>query len=363
MHRSLVPSPWQGICSNIVDDEYAWLKEFGCKSYAALYQDWTSTQKDLPIGFDLYVVTFHVESVNLNWIKKQSDRLKVPIVVLSDGQWYDCKIKGATFYSYFYWHRQIDRLLEWYPNPNTATKRITKKASGICYRLNLNKALVVMSLLTSLGPDDSIVSFGDWIDEDLLAYQDTGWPKIDNTIKYFRDHHQGTRLELELPQKQLLNSLDTYYQDIASDYHIPAYENCALNFTNESFTHSLMHHPQGNYIHPGPLLTEKTFKCLVSATAFIPTGQFETYRTLEKLGLKFDYGLDISWDLDSGNLSRMTSVIDLIESLKNIDAQDIYLRTLTSTQHNQEMMFGEIQKRCRSMNDLTKQSVLADFLS
>ena len=42
---------------------------------------------------------------------------------------------------------------------------------------------------------------------------------------------------------------------------------------------------------------------MLGATAFIPVGQFETYRTLETLGFRFDYDFDITWDLDSGNLS------------------------------------------------------------
>jgi hypothetical protein len=361
MDRSLVPLPWQGTCAQIPDKEYHWLKEFGDSAYASLYQDWTSTRRDLPIGSDLYIVSFHLEAINVNWLKRQSEILKSPIIVLADGKWYDHKIENVSFYTYYYWHRQIEKLLDWYPSPSTSLKNITKKASGICYRMNLNKAIITVALLTELGLDDSVVSFGDWIGEDLVNYQKTGWPKIDAAVDYYRKNLIGKKLDLDLPQEKQLNSTDTYFQDIASDYRIPAYQECAINFTNESFIYSLMHTDGKKYIHPGPFLTEKTFKCLVSGTAFIPTGQFETYHTLRSLGLKFDYGFDTSWDLDSGNLSRMTSIVELIGIFKTMDAQDIYLSTLESTQHNQSMMFGEFQKNCQSSNDFTKQAVLSDF--
>ncbi len=361
MHRSLVPPPYQGSCDKIIDDEYAWLADLGKNAYAALYQTWTSTQQDLPQGFELYVISFHVEAINLDWLQRQSKILQVPIVVLSDGRWYDLSIKGVKFYTYHYWHRQIDRLLEWYPDPNLNQKKVTKKASAICYRVGLNKAIITAALLENLIDDDRVIAFGDWIDSDLESYKPSGWTKIDHAVRYFRQNCQGKKIELDIPLSQKLNSLDTYYQDIASDYRISAYQDCALNFTNESFTYSLMHNSQGRYIHPGPMLTEKTLKCIVSGTAFIPTGQFETYHVLESLGLKFDYGFDTSWDRDPGNLSRLTSVIELIENLQDMDASTIYSLTQQSTQHNQSMIFGDFQKNCRTINDFTKQALLADF--
>jgi hypothetical protein len=94
-------------------------------------------------------------------------------------------------------------------------------------------------------------------------------------------------------------------------------------------------------ILPGPHLTEKTFKCLLGGTAFIPVGQFDVYCTLSKLGLKFNYNIDISFDQDPGNLTRFVKIVNLIKTLGTMSAMDIYEATKESTEHNQHCVSGE----------------------
>jgi hypothetical protein len=100
-------------------------------------------------------------------------------------------------------------------------------------------------------------------------------------------------------------------------------------------------------ILPGPYLTEKTFKCLLGGTAFVPVGQFDTYATLTQLGLQFDYGLDLSFDQDPGNLTRLEKMVVLIQQLGTMSAQDIYQTTLDSTQHNRDCVInGDFGRAC-----------------
>jgi len=93
------------------------------------------------------------------------------------------------------------------------------------------------------------------------------------------------------------------------------------------------------YVEPGPFVTEKTWKCLLSRTAFVPVGQVHTYEWFRQLGLKFDYGeLDLEFDNDAGNLTRLEKIVGLIESLRYWSAQDLYEMTLESTRHNHELV-------------------------
>jgi hypothetical protein len=75
----------------------------------------------------------------------------------------------------------------------------------------------------------------------------------------------------------------------------------------------------------------------MSATAFISVGQAYVYQWFKQLGLQFNYGeLDLSFDDDAGNLTRMEKIVNLIQSLTQWSAQDLYQMTYESTQHNFE---------------------------
>ncbi len=116
----------------------------------------------------------------------------------------------------------------------------------------------------------------------------------------------------------------------------------------------------GNYTRPGPTIDEKTFKCLLTQTPFISVGQFDVYNQLSRLGLKFDYGdIDLSWDKDPGNLTRLSSIIDTIINLKNYSIQDIDDATKESSQHNADMIWsGEFDQQCRKHNEQTASMIL-----
>jgi hypothetical protein len=119
-----------------------------------------------------------------------------------------------------------------------------------------------------------------------------------------------------------------------------------------------MHKDENEYIWPGPFLTEKTLKCLLGGTAFIPVGQFETYKTLQSLGLIFDYDFDTSWDNDSGNLTRFSSIIELIDYLNQFEIDQLVDFTKSSSEHNQNYIvsnkfFNQCQeKNSQSINEI-----------
>ena len=117
-----------------------------------------------------------------------------------------------------------------------------------------------------------------------------------------------------------------------------------------------------DHIIPGPFLTEKTLKCLVGGTAFIAVGQYNTYASLEKLGLVFQYGLDLSWDRDPGNLTRMKAIVDLIQHISKYTAKELFEITAKSTEHNKSMVWsGEFGQRCQTHNDVIANKILTQF--
>ena len=115
-------------------------------------------------------------------------------------------------------------------------------------------------------------------------------------------------------------------------------------------------------IYPGPMICEKTWKPIIAGCAFIPVAQFDTYGKLLRLGFKFDYGLDLSWDRDAKNLSRLESIMRFILSLKNYSISDLLHLTEDSTKHNSNHVWsGDFQKICRSLNEKTIETILNKF--
>jgi hypothetical protein len=105
------------------------------------------------------------------------------------------------------------------------------------------------------------------------------------------------------------------------------------------------------YTLPGPHISEKTFKCLLGRTAFIPVGQYDVYRTLSDLGMKFDYGLDLSFDQEPGNLDRLSKTVMLIQEVSQYSAIELYEMTQVSSEYNQELVLsGEFYNSCDRLN-------------
>ena len=184
-------------------------------------------------------------------------------------------------------------------------------------------------------------------------WQDTGNDTLDNLTTIFRNKYVGQILKIDDFDNTTQNS-----QHITGNPWQHLYTDCAINFTNESFHYSGMQENNSAYIWPGPFITEKTLKCLLAGTAFIPVGQFETYATLGKLGLEFNYGFNTIWDNDPGNLSRAHSIIDLIDCLNQFDINQLVSITKESNNYNQNYIItSQFKRNCQKQNDETIEKI------
>jgi hypothetical protein len=211
-------------------------------------------------------------------------------------------------------------------------KNIQHKTSALVNRVSQSKAIVFAALMSILDKTDCVVSLNHKlrIDHPVHAWQLSGNEICDRYTTMFKDCWLDKKISL--PNDD----------GIDHSYNNSAYQTAALNFTMESYHYSFMSNGTRNYVQPGPFVTEKTWKCLLSRTAFIPIGQVHTYKWFQQLGLKFDYGsLDLEFDNDAGNLTRLEKIVYLIKSLRYWSAQDLYEMTLESTLHNYELVISE----------------------
>ncbi len=216
--------------------------------------------------------------------------------------------------------------------------------------------MIIFTALAEYLGSSALLKLDDWLEEKNVHFrQPTGRDQLDQLTNLFWDKYYGKTYVID----NFDNCTDNV-QKITADPWSRAYNECLFNFTNESFHYSYFSDGNREFTYPGPFLTEKTLKCLVGGTPFISVGQFDTYQTLKKLGFQFDYGeLDLSWDCDSGNLSRLQSIVELIKNLQNYSLDELELMTKDSTEHNHDCVWsGKFIQNCNNQNAQSIESIL-----
>jgi len=342
----LVPSSIvRGSANDIkIYPEYEWITTLNKNIYYSLFLGWD--EADLPAGHDYYIISFHREAVDLSWVKRQTNRIDAPIYVLHDGNHYNVEIKGVTFLPFYYWHQQLNKMMELFGT--TYNKNIKYKASAFCNRITQSKLYVFTALAKYIDDSERLITLSKWLEQKNIHYGEyTGNVVLDSLYDEFKKNWSEKELKID----NFNNNTDNV-QIITGNPNQPAYQECAIHFTNESFHYSFMIDDYIPYTYPGPFVTEKTLKCLLGATGFVPIGQFETYKTFETLGLKFNYGFDISFDNDPGNLTRLESIVKLIQQFSDMDIDQIFNATKESSEYNQQQILnGTFFENCQKVNE------------
>ena len=340
--------------------EMNWLQELPKNTYFALWLKLPSVNSliELPPGHNLYVVSFHSERFDLGWIMEQAKKIDAPIIVLNDGSCYNTPFpSNIYFFNYYSWHQHLDTIMTWFPNKQP--RQVKYKVSVVCNRITQSKMLISTAIMEYLDRHDCMIKLGDWLEEKNIHYrQPTNNAVLDELADIFFNQYFGKTIEID----DFSNKTDNVQRKNSNPWQ-PLYTEAALHFTNESYHYSLMNGKYGQSIEPGPAYSEKTFKCLVAGTPFIAVGQFESYRYLEELGLKFDYGdIDLAWDKDPGNLTRMEGMINMIKNLSNYTIADIESMTGDSTNHNTDFVWsGNFRKKCQDHNNDIAHTIISQF--
>jgi hypothetical protein len=360
-HNDLAPPAFFGTAPEKFDwPEINWLLDLPKNTFFALWQrlPFEATQIiSLPLGHDLYVVSFHMEMFDERWIIREANRVGAPVIVLNDSHQYNYVLPDNVFvYTYYSWHYQIQQIIDLFPTRQPKT--IEYKTSAICNRITQSKLLIFTALMETLGAEQCLVKLGSWLEEKNVHYRNSnGSPVLDNLAEIFYNKYYGNEIVVdEFNQK---SNTQRFNGDPWSKF----YTNVALHFSLESYHYSQMNDTGITMNRPGPHLSEKTLKCLIAGTAFIPVAQFDVYGSLSKLGLKFDYGsINTGFDNDPGNITRLVKIVQLINSLKELTSDDILSVTQDSTDHNTHHVWsGGLQKQCVEHNHLVAQNILTKF--
>lgn len=356
----MVPDEWRGPATEVPFDDYQWLKLLPGRVWCALFERVPSLSLNymIPLDYDLYVTSFHLEPIDIKWLDQISDKIDRPIIVLADVFDTSYPVKSHVIIERFiYWHRQIEQAQEWFPTYDHRPRSITHKASAICNRITQSKLLITTALLEYMDTQ-AIIRLNTWLEEkNVHDRQPTGNIVLDDLAGIFWKKYFGRTIEIDSFVNEQHNH-HHYTADPTAQY----LQNAAIHFTNESVAYSFMYDEGRSYIYPGPFLTEKTLKCLFAGVAFVPVGQYNTYRFLETLGLKFDYPFDISWDQDPGNLSRLEGIVRLIKWLSDFSAVEIYDMVKDTESYNfDHVKSGKFSTICQASNQAVVDKLLKKF--
>ena len=327
---------------------YPWIAELSNKNiWLSLCQNWKSNGEYPtlpPPGYEYYIVSG--DSLMYGLADKIADTTKGIAIQLS-GPLIDSSFKNSSqvkYLPYTTYHQQLNGMPI---SSDPIKKNIQYKASALTSRVTQSKVIIFSALTSLLKEQDFVVSLHHKYDDSLLRNVHH-WEMSGNDIC---DRHTKNFIDNWLDKKITLNNDD---QNELS-YNNPAYQNSALNFTQESYHYSYMTNEGKSYIEPGPFLTEKTWKCLLSKTAFIPVGQVHSYNWLTQMGMKFDYGnLDLSFDEDPGNITRLEKIVHLIDDLNQWSANELYHMTEQSCEHNYDhIMNKSFWNSCEKFNQPT----------
>ena len=363
----LVPLEFNGTVNEFImrtdlHKGYEWISSIPTtkKIYLSLFQRWPShTDYKLPEDYDLHIVSFHLEAVDINWLKEQVKHIKGEIIVLFDGSANNYTIPKVRFMSYYYWHVQLDKMLEWFGHDDMKPKTITHKASAFCNRISSSKLVTFTALAEYMGTDNCMLALHDWLEAKNIYDSNQYVPGVlKDLFELFFEKYYGTSFTID----DFTNELN--YQKHTANPWQPAYQNCAIHFTNESFDTTCLDLIDSPYspalcMHPGPFITEKTLKCLLGRTAFVPVGQFDTYGALERVGFKFDYNFDTSFDNINHDHNRLIAIVDLIHELAEMSPEEIFNDTKESSEYNfNYIKGGRFYKDCEIINQYTIDQVL-----
>ena len=337
-------------------DEMQWINDLPKDTFFSLWLKIPPGQ-NLPPGHPLYLIVYFDEPVDVDWLIKQAHNISQPIIVLNDGDFYDLVLPtNVHFFQFHSWHYHMNKIMSWFPERKS--RDIKFKASAVCHRITQSKIIIFTALMEHLNQNELLVKLSDWLEEKNVHFrQPTNVPELDQLSDIFFNKYFGTKIIVDK-----FPAFDNYQITNSDPWH-PFYLNSALHFTNESYHYSSMMDHHGSYTRPGPCLSEKTYKCLISGTPFISVAQFDVYRSFEVLGFKFDYGpLSLKWDNDPGNLTRMTGIVDLIKQLSHYSIEDIVDFTKHSSEHNMDHVWsGNFSKLCRTRNEQTANLIIKKF--
>ena len=258
---------------------------------------------------------------------------------------------NVTVLPWITWHSQLQTAIKWHGIADKSAPR-SKKLSLLSGRKDIHKLIVTAFVLQKFHPEEYLCSFHNSITHD--AYWEKDGFYVPENLKYLLDNmiKHDTKIILDpiLDKKLRIPSI--------TDWKYPAFTDCMVNLPLESQFNDVTQYQDHQLRIPGPMFTEKTWKPLLAGQSFLPIGQFHSCQSLQKFGLKFDIGLDLEFDNEIGEFSRLEKIIWILDSIKKMDHDELSHKSKINAEYNLETIkSGNFFKNCENHNQKILSSI------
>ena len=280
----------------------------------------------IPKNVRTVVITMFGESPRIKeLIALAHQHPEVNFIWLIDIDLYDFKIpKNIYYFKYRFWYVHLEAFLANYDVSKlifAKNKNYKYKFSSFSFKLRQSRALIT-TLLMTYARNESLIS---WHKADLDQIQIDLHEAL---IESLKNHHDFADLDWSVINNAILpdnfNRAKNTVLANTLDIDNAGYANTLINFTNETDSYGYHNDGINEYIRPGPYLTEKTFKSLISGTIMISVGQPFIYNFLKNdYKLPLHYAMDLSYDNLKGDFDRLFELRKLIEKLASTPLADL----------------------------------------
>jgi hypothetical protein len=298
---------------------------------------------NLPSNYQRYVVSFHTEYLDHDWLIRQATSVYPKnVTLISDfamlpgPEWPD----NITFVQQRTIHKQLAIGAETHGvNHNIILPQY--KFSSLSFRVSQYKIFVTAYLLKNVPRNDLVLTFHDQILGDVAT-----WPA---NMPELQD------LELKIPPT-FINFDDefTLAKNLPvanANWNCAPYQNALVNLTNESYHYSSSMIGNIPVVRSGPYFTEKMFKPLLAGRPFISVNQFESIKELQQLGFRTDFGFSHEYDTEVGNFERITKIFKTIAQVNCTPIKDLFYSSIDAVTHNvNHIVSGNLSSVCTELN-------------
>jgi hypothetical protein len=310
-----------------------WLFDlFKGKTWAALNFNWPlNSGLEIPNDRDVYIFSWHLESWPYDWLIDFADaHPNQQIVVIGEFDAVPLR-PNISVLKYHCWHIVVPAMLAHHQPPGHFQKHRDRLLSCLCGKPNFSRALLYAYYTMH------------WCDDPRIVFTWNTRPGTCGSLNELDTVIPIQRLE-NLRQTYLCNDLSrhTVEVDVQNTSLVSIWNHWNfqwpgaktwINVTNETYCRSDW--PEfGIEKMPGPYLSEKTWKALISGLALVPNGQPGTYRHLESMGFDMQYPWPKDFDDIFGDMSRLDRVLDTIDWILQHNESDIIDAIMPSCEHN-----------------------------
>jgi len=298
---------------------------------------------DLQDNYHRYVISFHTEYIDHNWVIRQAQHVYPKTVVLisefaiaPNPAWPDNII--------FIQQRTLHKQLTISEKAHGVNRNITVpqyKFSSLSFRVSQYKIFITAFLLKHVPKDEMILTF-----HNQRLGPVASWP--DNI-------HALQELTLDIPPT-FINFDDQFNQSkntpvANANWSCAPYQNALVNLTNESYHYSTSMIGNHTIVLPGPYFTEKTFKPLLAGRPFVFVNQFESIKELQTLGFDTNFGFSHDYDHDAGDFGRIARIFETVMQINNTPIKELFDSSIDAVTHNiNHITSGNLSSACEELN-------------